>query len=584
MTSSSRLWIWPEELPVEAEAVFGSVPKPVATFLWNRGIRTAEALERFFSPDWQRDHLDPDEFTQMAAAVESVWRALRDSEMITVHGDYDADGVSGTAILVTTLREICRAMRAKGAVGFDEQKITWYLPHREHEGYGFQPATAERLAAERQTRLVITVDCGISNHAAIARGRELGVDTIVCDHHTLAPTLPEGAILIHPRLPGESYPNKHLCGAGVAFKLAVSVIRRAQKEGAAFPDGWEKWLLDLVAIATVTDVMPLVGENRLLEYYGLKVLAKARRPGIKQLLAVAGTAPDQVDTTVIGFQIGPRLNAAGRMDHASHALELLLAETDAEAFDRAQHLQQLNTARQQVSNAMVEQARAQVLQAPEARLQVAVGEGWSAGIVGLVAGKLLGEFGRPVLVVSKQDEVFVGSGRAPEGFDITAALASAAECFEKFGGHAQACGFTVHGQDHWQEAVARLTAYTDQQLINTDFAPRFAIDAEVFGSDVDWLLQTWVEKGAPYGAGHVRPVFGLREATVVQRDAVGNGKHARLTLRTSDGGRLKCIGFGMGARLQDVAIGATIAAAFELSVNEWNGRRELQLKLLDVQI
>src|SRR3989339_234637 len=261
---------------------FAEMHPGLLQLIWNRGLRTQEEVDLFLSPDWSRDVHAPALFSQMSAAVARTFQALERGEVITVHGDYDADGVCGSAVIMVTLRDLCRAF------GFDESKITSFIPDREKDGYGMSVATMEHLHAHERTGLVMTVDCGISNKPAIERGRELGIDTIVCDHHVMPFALPESAILIHPLVPGETYPNKSLCGTGLAFKLACGLLEEARRRGAALPEGHEKWLLDLVAIATVTDVMPLLGENRLLETFGLLVLNKTRRVGLRKLIEIAG--------------------------------------------------------------------------------------------------------------------------------------------------------------------------------------------------------------------------------------------------------------------------------------------------------
>ncbi|MEK7452539.1 MAG: DHH family phosphoesterase, partial [Patescibacteria group bacterium] len=315
-----KQWLFAESAPADFFTQFPNIHPVLLQLLYRRGMKTQEQFDIFFGPDWNRDTCAPSSFRNMTTAVQRVFDAFLKGEDITIHGDYDADGVCGSTVLITTLRDISRALK------FDESKIDYYIPHRELEGYGFSTDTAKELKGK--TNLIITVDCGISNKPAIDLAKSFGIDTIVCDHHTLPAgrqgmpkELPESAILIHPLVPGETFLNKHLCGTGVAFKLASALIDEARSRGAAFPHGHEKWLLDLVAIATVTDMVPLVGENRVLEIFGLLVLNKTKRPGLRALIEIAGGKIGELDTTSIGFQIGPRLNAAGRMAHAYDALE-----------------------------------------------------------------------------------------------------------------------------------------------------------------------------------------------------------------------------------------------------------------------
>ncbi len=536
-------------------------------------------MDIFLGPDWSRDTYAPELFRNMKQAVRRVFEALEKKEVITIHGDYDADGTCGTAVLMTTLRELCRALH------FDERKITSYIPHREKEGYGVYIETIEHLHAHEQTNLMITVDCGISNKPAIDRGQELGIDTLVCDHHAMPAELPTSAILIHPLVPGETFPNKQLCGTGVAFKLASALIHEARARGAAFPEGHEKWLLDLVAIATVTDVMPLTGENRVLEKYGLLVLNKTRRKGIQKLLDVAGSTLGQLDTVSIGFQIGPRLNAAGRMTHASEALDLLIEEDELRATTLAMRLHEINIERQKASQRMYEQAKAQIGEAVGESLIVAYQDGWGAGLVGLVAGKLQNDYHRPVFVVGKDGEKFVGSGRSIEGFDVTKALHHASEYLDRFGGHPQACGFSVTGEERFHKAIAMMKAYAAEQLKPEDLEPRLKIDAEILLDDIGWELFDAMQAFHPFGTGNPIPLFVSRGVRVSSFSPVGKeGGHLKLRLQSQTGKLVEGIGFGFGAWATTLTLGQLIDVVYEIQVNEWNGNRQLQVRIVDIQI
>ncbi len=553
--------------------------------LHNRGLRTQEEMDVFLGPDWSRDAFGPERFSRMSEAVDRVFAACERGEMITVHGDYDADGVCGSAVLITTLREICRAF------GYDEKKITAYIPHREKEGYGMSVGTIEHLHAHEQTKLVITVDCGISNKPAVDRGKELGIDTIVCDHHTMPEQLPEQAILIHPLVPGETYPNKLLCGTGVAFKLACALYQEARTRGAAIVEGHEKWLLDLVAIATVTDIMPLLGENRVLELYGLQVLNKTRRVGLKKLIEIAGGQWGKIDTTAIGFMIGPRLNAAGRLNHASEALNLLIEEDDFRALDLAMHLHETNTERQRISKQMYEEAKILVSsRASEAsrgipNLLVVRSDSWSPGLVGLVASKLVNDYHRPVYAIGKHEDVYVGSGRTVGDFDVTAALRAASAHLEKFGGHPQACGFSIRGEDNLQNAVAALHAFAETHVKEEDLVPRLVCETEIVLEEVNWELFDAIERMRPFGRGNEEPLFCARGLSVVSFNTVGNdGKHLKLAVRSPQGRIMPAIAFGFGELASTLTLASRFDLAFHLRVNEWNGNRELQLYVEDISL
>lgn len=548
-------------------------PPVIVQLLAARGITTTEAAQAFFEPNYDRDIHDPFLFKNMRAAVGRIFAALEAGEHITIHGDYDADGVTGSALIMTVLRTIAVAMNKNGV------HVDSYIPHREREGYGLSLTTVDFLH-KHGTNLIITVDCGIACREPIARASELGMDTIVVDHHDFPAELPE-AILIHPRLPGETYPFPYLAAVGVAWKLATAIIIRARELGFVVSDSAEKWLLDLVAVATVTDMVPLVGENRALEFFGLKVLQKTKRLGFQKLFERADIEKEKIDTTTIGFQIGPRINAAGRMEHAEAALALLISTDAVEAERLATKLHDQNTLRQQESNRMFLAAREQLAARRATRLLWAIGDGWSPGLVGLVAGKLVQEFARPVLVMGRLEDRIVGSGRSVPGFHITEALRAGAEYLSHFGGHPQACGFTVL-PDKCDLFLAHMEASAEEQLAGLDLVPTLSIAAELSLEDLTLAFAEKLEQFAPYGEGNPVPRFLSSNLTVVQSDLMGDaGKHLRLIIRSPKGTTQKCIGFGFGGVQTSLFAGQKIDLVYEISINEWQGRREVQSKIID---
>jgi len=575
----NKKWRIAEVMPEVAKSAFPELSPILAQLLWNRGVKTQAETDIFLGPDWSRDAHDPFLFNQMEDAVERTFLALEVGEVITIHGDYDADGVCSTAIIYSTLRDIVRALN------FETDKLTTYIPHREREGYGLFVATAEHLREHDKTDLLITVDCGISNADAVARGLGLGFDTIICDHHAVTENLPE-AIILHPQVVGENYPYKTLCGAGVTFKFASALISEAKKRGASFPDGYEKWLLDLVAIATVTDVMPLIGENRVLETYGLLVLKKTRRLGLLKLLAAAGVKPETIDSWTIGFQIGPRLNAAGRMDHADPAFRLLVSEDEQEAMALAAELHAANLARQKRSDEIYKEALVLIGEPEKQKILIAAAEGWSAGLVGLAAGKICNDFSRPVIIVARDGEKFTASGRSIPAFDITKAVQSAAPHLDRFGGHPQACGFSVIGEEKFKQAIEVITAAAEAELKDEDLVSELFIDAQINLKNVDWELEAAVSKLAPFGEGNRSPIFCSRGLQLVSYETMGQeSKHLRMTVRDSaDGAIKKMVAFGWGKIAPELKIGGSIDAAYTIGVNEWNGNRELQLRVEDLKL
>lgn len=567
--------------PLPSEEMRTRFPEihPIAlALLANRGITTQEAVDEFLLPDYGQDIHDPYLFRDMERACERVWRAIQDGEKVVIHGDYDADGVTGSVVLMTTFRDAAKRL------GKDPSLFTSYIPHREKEGYGVRPATVEQLAAAGNA-VMVTVDCGIGCAAEIALATEKGMETIVVDHHQIPERVPE-CVILHPLVEGETYPYKKLAAVGVAFKFACGFITYCAKQGSPYEPGYDKWLLDLVSIATVTDVMPLVGENRTLERYGLVVLNKTRRPGLRKLIEVAGLEFGSLDTTSVGFSIGPRINAASRMEHAELAFKCLMAETDEEATAAAAKLDQVNRDRQKYTEQIMNAARAEVAAAPPGRkVHCVLGDGWSAGIVGLVAGKITSEFGVPAFVFGNDDGHIVGSGRSVPGFNLVAGMDSAAKFLARYGGHPQACGLTIEGEENYRGFVAGIEAYAEEQLAGKDLRPVIDIDAELRMSQVTWELVDWLAKLEPFGEGNPRPKFLLRGLLLSAVDCIGkNGKTVRMTARGDLPKEAKLIGFNFVEKAEGLIAGMTVDAVVEIGINAWNGRKEIQLKLVDVRV
>lgn len=550
---------------------------PIAgTLFARRGLERSEDIASFLDPQWETGIHNPSHFRQMDAAVDRVFQALENGERITVHGDYDADGVTGSAVLISTLKQL-------GGI------VDPYIPHRDKEGYGMNPDSVE-VIRQRGTTLIITVDCGIANVEEIALAKSLGMDVIVVDHHQFGDVLPE-AILIHPRLPGETYPFPHLAAVGVAWKFACALIDAGRRRNLEIPDGWEKWLLDLVAIATVTDMVPLIGENRVLETYGLRVLNKTRRPGLRKLIDVSGIEPGKLTSESVAFTIGPRINAAGRMEHATLALNLLLAENDEDAERLAKELEGRNRDRQKATAKMMEEAEGMVagVESQKSKVEsplIAVwSDAWSPSLVGLVAGKFLDRMGKPAIAIGKHGDRWIGSGRSFAAFDITQAVKIAGEgLLTHSGGHVQACGFSFSNDDHLSVFIERLHGHAAASLNEEDCVPILPIDAELRLDDVNWQLLETIQRFEPFGEGNKRPLFVSRGLTVVSADLVGQQQnHVRCRLRSPFGRTEQFIGFKLGDRFAELAVGNVVDVVYDVGVNEWNGRRNIQCKIVDLR-
>ncbi|MBI2444130.1 MAG: single-stranded-DNA-specific exonuclease RecJ [Candidatus Magasanikbacteria bacterium] len=568
------------------------LPPLVAQLLYNRGLTTQEAIDEFLNPDYSQDVPDPFLFNDMARAVAIIFDCIGQERLIIVHGDYDADGVCAAALLVSTLREL-------GA------RADVFIPHRERDGYGLNLKTIDYLH-QQGARLIITCDCGISNREEINRAKELGMQVIVTDHHTLPPELPPADAILHPLRPGERYPDKTLSGGGVAFKLAQALLKKHREQNPALPhgqtqEGWEKWLLDRVAISTVADMVPLLGESRTLARYGLVVLGKTQNLGLRALLASAGLTDEQgrprrgsFTADTIAYKIAPRINAAGRMDHANVAYALLMADTAAEAERLAAQLEKNNSDRQRLTDKLVTAARYQVVKEAqeEEPLICVVGDQWPTGLLGLIAGKIREEFGKPTVVVSRTANGLNGSGRSVPGFNLIATLQTMPELFTKFGGHPQACGFTLTDETVLGELRQRLRAAVAAREMELDLTPQLKIDAEVDLDDINWKLADLLEKFAPFGVGNPEPVYAARGLTVKGREPVGSdGKHLRIMVSHRSSVVRKTIAFGFGDTAKHprdwktiLRPGVTIDLVFSVGVNEWNGNRELELLVRDLAL
>ncbi|MEK7655214.1 MAG: single-stranded-DNA-specific exonuclease RecJ [Patescibacteria group bacterium] len=563
---------------------FPDLHEVAAVLFANRKISEAKEARAFLKPDWDCGIHDPFLFSGMRDAVARTLTALESGERITIHGDYDADGVTGSTVVITTLREIEKLVWARlprtGRENPAPTQIDFYIPHRDKEGYGLRLETVQ-LLKDRGTSLLITVDCGIANVEEIAAAREAGMDVIVLDHHRFGDELPN-AINIHPGLPNESYPFKHLAAVGVAWKFCSALITESRSRGFAIPEGWEKWLLDLVSIATVTDMVPLTGENRVLLTYGLKVLNKTRRIGLQQLIEISGRKLGEITARDVGFSLGPRINAAGRMDHAELALQLMMSESFDEAEELSEKLELHNRERQRVVEEMFIVAESRKI---DGAISVLWDSSWSPSLVGLVAGRFLERTGKPCVAIGKYGDAWIGSGRSVASYDITEAVRRAGEgLLTRVGGHIQACGFSFVDDSFAPLLAERLRVDADERLSSENLLPELLIDSELLFSDLSFQLIETVNCFQPFGIGNPEPLFLTRRLSVFDVSTVGNGgKHLRLTLKSPEGFFQKFIGFGMGDRRVELEKGVLIDVVYNIGANEWNGRKEIQCKLVDFQ-
>lgn len=559
------IWQLKEKAPLEFIEKFPELPPIVTQLLFSRNLQTQNAVDEFLLPDYSQDIHDPFLFKDMTKACQRIYQAIEKEELITVYADYDADGVSSAVILNSVLTDL-------GA------KVNVYLPHREREGYGLNLVAVEEIAGTG-AKLIITCDCGVSNNEEVAFANTKQVDVIITDHHAMREVLPEAYAIIHPQAPGENYPFKFLCGGGVAFKLAQGLLKSASNNfELKDKEAKEKWLLDMVAISTVADMVPIMGENRTLLKHGLIVLRKTRRVGLQMMFKVAGIEPKEIDATTIGFAIAPRINTAGRMDHANQAYFLIMEKDEAKAGEMALALNQNNIDRQKITESIFREAKALDID-PKDKLLVFYKADWPAGLISLAANKLLREYNRPCLVICGQGERIVGSARSLEGFNITEALTKNKDLLLKFGGHPQAAGFTTTKQNY-ETLIKNLKELAVEKLNESLLQSKLDIEKKIDLDQINWELVDWLEKFAPYGQANPEPYFMSENVFVSQARKVGSdAKHLKLELAQNKK-KIGAIGFGLGNL--DLAIGHNVDIVYNININEWNGNREIQLKIKDI--
>lgn len=525
-------------------------------------IPDKQARDLFLSPNYDAKH-DPFLLPDMEAAVDRLVKAFEKQEHITIYGDYDIDGLTATTVLLD----------AFSSFGF--KHVEAFIPNRFVEGYGLTVDAIEKIA-KTGANLIVTVDCGSLSHKEITRANELGVDVIVTDHHNVAETPPPALATINPKRKDHSYPFIDLAGVGVAFKLVQALQTRLK----GLEPGQEKWLLDLVALGTVCDVVTLVDENRTNVYWGLKVLAQTRRPGLKALMAVSKVEPEKVNARSLGFGLGPRMNAAGRLETARHALEMLRAEDRMEALEKAQQLDALNIARRSDQDAIFKAAILQAEMLKDDPVLVVSHPGWNHGIIGIVAAKLLEKYKKPTYVLQEMGEESKGSARSYGDFSAADAIRAADDIITKGGGHKLAAGVTLPTKniEAFRQRVNEF--YKSQKLFDQPslLLPKADVIIPDF-SVVNEELLAKLELLEPFGNGNPEPVLKVDQALVTgQRRMGAEGQHVKLELQSGNK-KMHFIAFSAPEHFF-VEPGEYIDAWFQPILNEWQGRRSVEGRLL----
>ncbi len=547
----------------------------LARVLVARKIHTREMGLKFFSRKLSELH-DPEQLPGISQAADRIVDAIKHQRLITIYGDYDVDGVTATSLL-------WHCIRLAGG------RSEYYIPARLEEGYGLNITAIETLATQDPAQLVVSVDCGITSVIEARRARELGLELIITDHHQFAENFPEETILVHPRLPGSSYPFGELCGAGVAFKLAWAVCARLGDGKKASPRMKEFLLsaIGLAAIGTVADVVPLTGENRVLVHYGLSTIGEKSSIGLKALLKAAGLhEKSSLAADDIGFALGPRINAAGRLGQARLAVELLTTDNEDRAHKLAAYLDELNKQRQSLERKMFKQAKDLVNDHPawsEEKALVLTHDEWHAGVIGIVAGKVAESFQRPAILLgpSTSADVLQGSGRSFAGFNLHEGLGACQEHLITFGGHHAAVGMKL-SRKHLDSFRASLVDFVSQNhLIEPGSAP-LPIDAEVTFQEITTRAIEELDLLAPFGSANPRPMFAATrvELAAPPKTMGEGGRHLSLLLRQHDK-TLRAVAFGQGEWAEEIAAHAAIHLAFQPIINEFRGQRNVDLHIKD---
>ena len=531
-----------------------------------RGLTTQAARQAFLQPDYAAVKHDPFLLPDMEKAVTRLKQARQQGEKIVIYGDYDIDGLSATALLLD----------AFGKFGFED--VDAFIPNRFVEGYGMTMGAVDKVR-DMGADLIVTVDTGSLCHAEIAYAASLGIDTVVTDHHNVAETPPPSVAAVNPKFSGHSYPFRDLCGAGVAFKL----VQALQTELDGLPDGYEKWLLDLVALGTVCDIVTLADENRANVYWGLEVLKKQQRPGLKALMAVAGIEPEQVNARHLGFGLGPRMNAAGRLETAQHALDMLTARDGLAALEASEKLEELNTKRRSIQDAIFEEACVQAEELADDRVLVVSSGGWNHGVIGIVASKLVEKYKKPVFIIGERGEEATGSARSFGDFSAADAVRAADDIIIKGGGHGAAAGVTL-ATEKIGDFRRRVNEFYDSlQLTNQEryLLPRADVEIDDF-SEIDEELVANLAKMEPFGNGNPEPVLKIARASVLSMRRMGaDGQHVKLALRDKNGKVLQMLAFNAPEEFFREP-GDEVAAWFQPAINEWQGVRTVEGRLLHI--
>ncbi len=541
-------------------------PEMIAEMLVYKGITDTVEINNFFNPSLD-DVFDPFIFKDMEKAVERIIRAINKEEMIMIYGDYDVDGTTSTALLYLGLKKV-------GAI------VNYYIPHRMIDGYGLSLCGVDQIK-EKGAQVIISVDCGINAIEEVEQINSLGMDIIITDHHNPKEKLPAAYAIINPKLEDCKYPFVALAGVGVAYKLLMAVYSKMEIDSKEFVDKY----VDLVALGTIADIVPLMGENRIFASIGLERLVKKQNIGITALINIAGLSEKELNSSDIVFGLAPRINAAGRMGSAMRAVELLVATDEEISMELAQIIERENSLRQQIDQKTFQEAcdiiEKKYKNLDETPIIVVSSDDWHSGVIGIVASKLVEKYYRPSIMITFKDGIGSGSGRSISGFDLFEALSSVENYLETFGGHKYAAGLSIL-TEYVDVLENRLCSYVKEHITPEQLIPPLKIDTKLELYEINENLLEWLNKFAPFGPGNMRPTF-YTEGVMVVGFPYNVGKNHLKMKVVKDGCTLDLIGFNLGDFLPFLKKGLFIDIAYSLEFNTWQGRTTIQGKLKDIR-
>ena len=542
-------------------------PPMIAELLIRRGLKTEAEIEGFFTPDLAQQH-SPFLFKDMEIAVARIIRAIENKEKITIYGDYDVDGATATALLLLGLTRV-------GAI------VDFYIPHRMIDGYGLSLSSLDYLK-DSGSKLIISVDCGVNALEEIAAINEMGMEIIITDHHNPKDELPTALAIINPKLEDSGYPFPHLAGVGVAFKLLMAVYERL---GITSEENTLKYL-DLVAVGTIADIVPLTDENRIFAHIGLQHLINMKNLGLNALIQISGLNQKNLDSNDIVFGIAPRINAAGRMGSAALAVNLLISREEKESEVLAEVIERQNSLRQQLDQRTFYEAceiiEKKYKDLSKTSCMVISSDDWHPGVIGIVASKLVEKYYRPVIMISFKEGFGSGSGRSPGMFDLFGALKHTEHNLHSFGGHKYAVGFTIY-QEYIDSFENDLNRYVSQHLDLNEIKPPVKVDHELQLYDIDDMLMEWIERFAPFGPGNSRPIFVTRDVCVCSYPYTVGRNHLKLKV-IKDGVTLDLIGYNLGDYVSLVKKDSLLDIVYTLEYNRFGAQNSIQGKLKDLRL